>query len=181
MNTKKNYIILTISILAIGMSIVGVTFAWYSYSNATSIVKGNTIKDKPTIVFKQSEYISTSNISPIKEEDRYNYGEINSFMVSLDENLSKYDNTLEISLENIKIDNELKNINYRYELLENDIIISSGNFSTLEDNRLVIMPNKIINSITLFLLLFFLIRTLLLYFYYNTYNLYNQQNTNTVI
>ena len=145
MNTKKNYIILTIGILAIGISVIGITFAWYSYSNATSSIKGSTTSEKPTIIFKQSEYVSMSNIMPINEEDRYNYGEINSFLVTLEENLEKYENTIEISLINIKIDNELKNTNYRYELLENDVVVVSGDFSLLESDKLILIPNKIIN------------------------------------
>ena len=145
MNTKKNYIVLSLAILAIGFSVIGVTFAWYSYSNAEGRASGAGINEKPSVVFAQTEYIDITNIMPIDDEDRYNYGEKNSFVVTVPTILEKYETSIQINLSDIEISEELKIDDFKYELLENSIIVSSGNFSSLEGNLLVILPNNILS------------------------------------
>lgn len=145
MNTKKNYIILSLAILAIGFGLVGITFAWYSYSNAESRVNASSLREKPTVVFSQTEYIESSAIMPIKDEDRYNYGTKNSFIVNILENLKKYDIALQINLVDISMSSELKMNDFKYELLENGVIVSSGNFSNLDSDTIEILPNKTLN------------------------------------
>ena len=39
--------------------LLGISYGWYAYSNAETNVKANTIKETPTIVFSQTEYISS--------------------------------------------------------------------------------------------------------------------------
>ncbi len=145
MNTKKNYIVMSLAILAIGFSLIGVTFAWYSYSNAEGRASGSGISEKPSVVFAGTEYIDVSNIMPILDEDRYNYGERNSFVVTVPATLEKYEISIQINLVDISISDELKIDDMKYELLQNDIIVSSGDFSSLEGNVLSILPNQIIN------------------------------------
>lgn len=145
MNTKKNYIVMTLAILAIGFGLIGVTFAWYSYSNAEGRASGSGISEKPSVVFAQTEYMDVSNIMPIMDEDRYNYGESNSFVVTIPSTLEKYEVSIQINLSDINISSELKSSDFKYELLENNTIISSGNFNSLEDNVLVLLPNTVLN------------------------------------
>lgn len=147
MNTKKNYIILTLAILAIGFGLVGITFAWYSYSNAESRVNATSKVSKPSVIFSQTEYIENASIMPILDEDRYNYGMKNSFIVSVPETLKKYDISMQINLVDIVMSSELKTNDFKYELLENGIIVSSGTFSNIIDNTIEIYPNKVLNVI----------------------------------
>lgn len=148
MNTKKKYIILSLGILAIGISLVGITFAWYSYSNAESKANASGKTEKPSVVFSQTEYIETTNIMPILDQDRYNYGTNNSFIINVSDRLKYYEIALQINLVDIEISPELKINNFKYELLENDIIVSSGNFSNLKENNLEILPNKVLDIST---------------------------------
>ncbi len=143
MNTKKKYIILSLAILLVGFGLIGGTFAWYSYSNAESRVSAKVTKDKPNVIFTQTEYINVSTIMPIKDEDRYNYGTKNSFIITFPESLKNYETFIEMNLVDIKIDEELKINAYKYELLENNVIISSGNFSGLEENTMEISPRRV--------------------------------------
>ena len=133
MELKKLLIILTVVFTTIIIIMMGVSYGWYAYSNAESEISGTTINETPTVIFKQTEYITSNINSPIYDEDRYNYATKNSFTVTLGENLKEYETGLEISLENIKISEELKTINYKYELLENGKTISQGNFESLGD------------------------------------------------
>ena len=142
-------ILLSITLtIMFGVSL-GVSYAWYAYSNAESQIIGSTLKDIPTVVFAQTEFIKTTQIMPIYDDDRYRYANKNSFTVTLGENLKSYETGIEIILENINISEELKIENYKYELLENKKTISSGNFSTLgEETSIQMMPMTVMTPTT---------------------------------
>ena len=141
MEFKKTIIILSITLtIAIGI-MFGASYAWYAYKNAETNINGSTIKEKPAVIFLQTEYISSKQVIPIKDNDRYNYASKNSFTITLDKNLEKYETGVEISLTNITMADELKNPNYKYELLQNSDVIASGDFSNIGTNKtLIIMP-----------------------------------------
>ena len=119
-----------ILVLAITMSIVigimfGISYSWYAYSNAETEAVGKTIKETPTVIFAQNEFISVGNTMPIDDMDRYNYANKNSFSITLNENLKKYQVGIKINLVNIKISDELKISNYKYELLMDGKVVSN--------------------------------------------------------
>lgn len=130
-------ILLSITISIMFGILLGISYGWYAYSNAESDISANTIKEAPTIVFAQTEYITSTQNMPIYDEDRYHYANKNSFTVTLGENIKEYETGIEITLENINIEEELKIRNYRYELLQNKKIISSGDFSSLGENTTI--------------------------------------------
>lgn len=141
MEFKKTIIIISITIaIAIGI-MFGASYAWYAYKNAETNISGRTIKETPTVIFSQTEYISSKQIIPINDEDRFNYANKNSFTITLNQNLENYETGIEISLININMAESLKTANYKYELLQNNISIASGNFSSIGSNRtMTIMP-----------------------------------------
>lgn len=139
-------ILLSVTVSIMFGFLLGISYAWYAYSTAQSSIKASTLKEAPTIVFAQTEYISSTQNMPIYDEDRYRYANKNSFTVTFGENLQEYQIGLEIILENINIDESLKITNYKYELLQNKKIISSGNFSNIgESTRIELLPMTIIN------------------------------------
>ena len=139
-------IVFLITIILIMSMMFGVSYAWYAYSNAETNIVGTTLKEKPTVIFTETEYIKESINMPIKDEDRYNYANKSSFNITLNENLIKYETAIQISLIDIHIAEELKNINYKYELTENNRTVSTGDFSLVgEDNKLEILPTKILS------------------------------------
>lgn len=135
MEFRKMIILLSITVSIMFVLLLGTSYAWYAYADAESNIKGSTLKKTPTIVFAQTEYIKSTQNMPIYDEDRYRYANKNSFTVTLGENLAEYETGLEISLDNIIIDEELKIENYKYELSQNKKIISTGNFSNLGENK----------------------------------------------
>ena len=112
-------ILLSVTVSIMFGVLLGVSYAWYAYSNAEANIKANTLKEAPMIVFAQTEYIKTTQNMPIYDEDRYRYANKNSFTVTIGENLQDYETGLEIILDNINIADELKIENYKYELLQN--------------------------------------------------------------
>ena len=146
---KKMIILLSITLSVMFGLLLGISYGWYAYSNAETNVKANTIKETPTIVFSQTEYISSTLNMPIYDEDRYKYANKNSFTVTVGENLMEYETGLEIILSDINISDELKISNYKYELLQNNEIISSGDFSGIGNSTSIkLLPMTIINPIS---------------------------------
>lgn len=133
MEFKKMIILLSVTVSIMFGVLLGISYGWYTYKNAESTIIGSTIQEAPSIVFAQTEYIKTSQNMPIYDEDRYKYGNKNSFTVTFDDKLKNYEVGLEITLNNINIEDELKIENYKYELLENKRVISSGNFSNIAE------------------------------------------------
>lgn len=135
--------------MVISFSMFGASYAWYAYSNAETTISGSTIDEAPAVIFAQDNYVLANSNMPILDEDRYSYSNMNSFNITFGSNLTKYDTAITISLTDINISDELKSVNYKYELLENEKTISTGDFSMLGDSHeLVIMPSKIIDVIT---------------------------------
>ena len=137
-------ILLSVTVSIMFGVLLGISYGWYAYANAESNIKASTLKKAPTVVFAQTEYITSTQNMPIYDEDRYKYANKNSFTVTIGENLQDYETGLEIILDNINIADELKIENYKYELLQNKKVISSGNFSNIGGNtKIELMPMTI--------------------------------------
>lgn len=146
MEFKRLIVVLSIAIFLTFSSMIGASYAWYAYENAEISLFGSTIKELPTVIFSQTEYISTSLNAPIKDEDKENFANVNAFTITFGENLEKYETAISIVLDEIYIDDDLKNTNYKYELVGNNETISKGDFSLLGDNReIVLLPSTIMN------------------------------------
>lgn len=149
MEFKKIIVILLITITIIIGIMFGVSYGWYAYSNAESKISGTTIKEVPTVIFAQTEYISSSQTMPIYDNDRYNYANKNSFTITINENLKDYQIGIEISLINISMASELKIPNYKYELIQDGVVVSKGDFSSLgQATTLTLLPTTLVNPNT---------------------------------
>jgi len=134
-------ILLSVTVSIMFGVLLGISYGWYAYSNAESTINASTLKEVPTVVFAQTEYIKSTQIMPIYDEDRYRYANKNSFTVTIGENLQNYETGLEIVLNDISLSEELKISNYKYELLQNKKIISSGTFSNIGESKTIqLMP-----------------------------------------
>ena len=57
-------ILLSVTISIMFGLLLGISYGWYAYKNAESTIAANTLKEAPSIVFAQTEYIKTTqNIS----------------------------------------------------------------------------------------------------------------------
>lgn len=146
MGLKKTLLVYGIMLSIVSSFMFGASYAWYAYSNAESTLFGSTIKEAPAVIFAQDDLINFNSNTPILDEDRYSYGNINSFNITFPEKLSNYDTAISISLSDIIMSEELKSVSYKYELLENGKTLSTGDFSLIGNStEMVLMPNKIIN------------------------------------
>ena len=142
-------ILLSVTVSIMFGVLLGVSYGWYAYSSAQSLITAGTLTEVPTVVFSQTEYITSTQIMPIYDEDRYRYANKNSFTVTLGENLKDYETRLEIILSDINISEELKIQNYKYELLQNKQTVVTGDFSTLGDsNTIELLPMNLITPLS---------------------------------
>ena len=142
MELKKLMIVLFITIAVLIGILFGISYGWYAYANAKSDVSGSTITSKPTIIFAQTEHIFYGKTIPILDEDRYNYANKNSFTVTLGEELKDYQTGIKIELKDLKMSDELKIPNYKYELLQDGVAVI-GQSSSLE-----LMPMTVLTPAT---------------------------------
>ena len=149
MEPKKMFIVLSVAVIVLFGLIIGSSYAWYAYRNAETSVIGKTTGINPTVIFAQTDQITSKIVMPIYDEDRYNYASKNSFTVTIGEDLKGYSSGIEISLDNIKMSDELKIANYKYELLENNITISTGDFSNIgNNNKIILKPMTVLNVVS---------------------------------
>ena len=146
MGLKRLVLVFCITIFVFTFSIFGASYAWYAYSNAETTLFGSTIKEAPTVIFAQTDSIISSINTPIYDFDRYDFSNINSFNVTFGDNLKDYESAISIELYDINMSPELKISNYKYELLENEEVVASGDFSNIGNNTsIILMPNKIVS------------------------------------
>ena len=145
MGFKKLMLVLFITLAVLIGILFGISYGWYAYANAKSEVSGSTIKSKPSIIFAQTEHIFYGKTVPILDEDRYTYGNKSSFTVTLNEELKDYQTGIKIELKDLKMSEELKTPNYKYELLQDGVAVSNGDFSTIgSSSTLELMPMTIL-------------------------------------
>ena len=149
MEFKKTLLVLGITMgLFVGV-IFGVSYGWYAYKNAETKVKGSTVKEVPTIIFGQTEYIYSNATMPIYDNDRYTYANKNSFTITLGSNLAEYQTGIKIVLKDIVMADELKIANYKYELLEDGVTVGTGDFSSIGSAKEIeLMPMKVLTPLT---------------------------------
>lgn len=146
MEFKRLVIVLCITLLIAFSSMMGASYAWYAYENAETSIFGSTIKEAPTVIFSQTEYISSSINVPIYDRDKENFANVNAFTITFGENLIKYDTAISIVLDEIFIAEELKIANYKYELVQNNQTIASGDFSNIGTNQqIILLPSTVMN------------------------------------
>ena len=149
MEFKKFIIVLSITMTIMVGLMCSISYGWYAYANAETHVEGTTLKDIPTVIFTQTDHIFSANRPPIYDKDRYNYAYKNSFIITIGENLKNYQTGIEISLKDIMMSNELKNSNYKYELVEDGKTISSGNFKDIGNSTVLnIKPMTVLTPTT---------------------------------
>lgn len=138
-----------ITIITIGVFALSLTasYAWYTYSGGATDWDSLTSEVDLNVIYAQSQIITTTTSLPIKDEEREKYAEANIFTVSAPKELYDHQIALTISLINIKINEELKSKDFKYELLQDNVVISSGTGQDFTEKTKVLKENLEINPI----------------------------------
>lgn len=124
-------LILSITITVIVIGAFGVSYGYYAYTSANTLFNVSTIKTLPTVTYAQSSNLNDTVGIPISEDNYATEASKSQFTITYGSNLSGYDVAIKISLTNITIDSALKNSYFRYKLVRDSTVISSGNFSSV--------------------------------------------------
>lgn len=145
MEFKKLILILTIAVSAIIISLLGVSYAWYSLSNSSTKFNTTTSDLNLDILYAQSEFISLTTGIPINENDAATKAGISRFTVSPNSELSGYKVLMSVEISGINIDEELKTEDFKIQLYENGVIIYDGSGEEISGTSLVMKNLSNIN------------------------------------
>ncbi len=147
MSFRKIILIITGITIGIVLLSLSVSYAWYTYSGGATDWDSITSEVDLNIIYAQSEIITTTTSLPIKDDEKEKYADSNIFTVSSPKELYDYQIILAISLINIEIDQELKSNDFKYELLQDNVIIATGSGQDLTEQTKVLAENIQINPI----------------------------------
>lgn len=134
---KKIMLILTITVSILIISLMGVSYAWYSLSNSFTSFNTTTGDADLSIVYAQSEYVNMTTGVPISESDVPTKAGISRFTVTPENNLNGYSVFMSIELSQISIAQELKTSDFKIQLLENGSPIFNCTGADINGNSLV--------------------------------------------
>ncbi len=146
MEFKKLIIILSVTILVIVVGILSFSYAWYAFGDASTTFKDVKTADPDIgIVFSQTPHVNTTTGIPISASDVETKADKNSFSIdTTNDKLKGLQIAIEISLVDIKIANELKTSDFKYELLEKvdneSKKIKEGTGEDFTGDKLVLKP-----------------------------------------
>jgi len=155
---KKLLIILTFTVTAIIMLLLGTSYAWYQFDNAvTSFGNVQTFTDSiddVAVVFTNTDNINTAVGVPILASEVATKSEKNIFTITPSSTaLSGKDVAFQIELINLKIDSALTSTtDLKYSLLEKvgtgtQTTIASGNFNGFTGNTLTLKPMTAVTTL----------------------------------
>ena len=137
MNEKKNNSKIAISIIVLVLIIAGISFAYFSMTSKADTQRITT--GTLSINFQVGDVIRLEGLTSIPEymiED-----EASEFNFSI-ENTGNLDGYFNISLNEIEIDDELKDENFKWRLFEEGVKIAEGNFYDVNSNKYYLQKNK---------------------------------------
>ena len=148
MDFKKTLLVILTFITCMFALMLASSYAWYSYTNGSTTFDVVTNNEDINVTYQTGMYIDTKTALPIKKEEIDEYSEKNKFSINLNNENLVGKLLIDISLINIQIDEFLKSNNFKYELLYNGTTINTGNFSQIEENKIDLGTNIILDSIS---------------------------------
>ena len=110
MEFKKLLGVILVIILSVFGLMLTVSYAWYSYENASTKFDVVTANDDVEVTFQKGEYIYTDVAIPVKEEEVDLYSDKYDFNIKVKSKDISSELVAKVSLVNIVIDDELKKV-----------------------------------------------------------------------
>ena len=140
MSFKKLILILTITVSILIISLLGVSYAWYGLTEASTNFEVMTDNTDLTVVHAQSSAVLVTAGAPIAEADAPTKAGISRFTVTPGNNLTGYNVQMAIDLSQIKIDSQLKTADFKIQLYENGTLIFNGDGTDVTSDTLNLKP-----------------------------------------
>lgn len=142
MKFRSMILVLTIAFSAIFVSMIGTSYAYYVFSNGTTInVTTSDFDTGLAIIFEQSQYINTYTGIPITDDEVDSLAEVSKFTIHPDDSiLENAEVNLNIGIIDINIDDKLLTEDFKYSFSCNkkgetsNVIVSSGTGMSFTDD-----------------------------------------------
>ena len=133
MNFKKLLLVLCLTTMVMFSLLLGFSYAWYATATSTSFDIKTPTSDKIVVEFATSKYISTTTGIPLTEAEVPTKADKTIFTVKANSSMSmtaKYT----VLLQDITIDENLKNSSFKWQLLKDDTSVANGDFANIGDS-----------------------------------------------
>lgn len=133
---KFRRIIMIFGIIAIVLviSLLGFSYAWYVASNVSTKININTPNsDIIKTDFTVGEYINSTVGVPILDSEAATKADKNTFTIIASDSMTKSAN-YNVYIDEIVIDEALKNADFKWELFKNGTSVANGSFASIGNN-----------------------------------------------
>lgn len=146
---KFNKILLIILVFIICMFAIMLTtsYAWYSFSSGNTSFDVATNNDDIKVTYKTGMYINTTTAIPITNDEVISKADKNNFGIDLSKEELVGRVLVSVSLVDLEIDKNLKDSSFKYDLVYNDSVVSSGNFSKADKNEFMLADSITLESL----------------------------------
>lgn len=134
-------------LIMVGLSMF-TSYAYYSFTNATTAFNTDTTSDIIDIDYGSGKYINISDGVPVVCDDINDSSDVgrNNFSINVKGESNKRDIVVAVKLIDIAMDRELKDESFKYELLYNNRVVSEGNFKDFDDSELEVSDSVLLNG-----------------------------------
>lgn len=140
MEFKRMIVILVVAVTVIIVCLFGVSYAYYSLSNASTDFSTTVSNDDVYVVYAQSEYISTTTGIPIKADEVASKASASKFSALADSTkFAGYEVALEVSLVDVSLDSALQVSDFKIQILENGSVINTLTGADIGNNSKVVL------------------------------------------
>ena len=144
MSFKKMMLIISVTMIVIILCLLGVSYAYYSLSNASTQFQTTTGEDV-SVIYEQSQYINVSTGVPLSSSEASEKASSSKFSALAGNEFSGYQVAIQISLVDIIIDSALKISDFKIQFLENGTVISNLTGADITSSTLTVKPMSRIN------------------------------------
>ena len=122
------------------LCLFGISYAYYSLSNASTEFNTNTLDDNIDVIYQQSQNINTIIGIPLADDD-VAMADSSKFSALAGSKLTGYQVAIQIDLVDIVLADELKISDFKIQLLENGNVITTKTGQDIGNNTSVTLKN----------------------------------------
>ena len=148
MDYKKTLGIISIFVIVMFVLMLSSSYAWYSFANGSTTFSAVTNNKDIKVIYRNNAYISTLTAVPISSDEVADKADKNMFSIEVNNDTIEEQILVSIGLVDVNIDSELKNNNFKYDLLYNGTSIASGNFSGVTGDTFNILDSVALDNLS---------------------------------
>lgn len=142
MEFKRMIIILSVAATIIIVCLFGVSYAYYSLSNASTSFSTSVDGEDVSVVYNQSEYISITTGIPITEEEISTKAGSSKFSALADATtFANAQVALEVAIVDINLATALQDSYFKIQLLENNNVVKTVTGADIGSNSSIVLKN----------------------------------------